>query len=83
MRLYDCYTEQELTLADLKNDWKAFREEDPENHSDSFIIELYEIIMATINGRNDYDLVGITAAETVRMIDRMTKSSETLRRARF
>lgn len=63
MKLYDANTEQEYSLLDLRNDWKEFRADDPENHADNFKAELFEILMATINGRNDCDVVGMTARE--------------------
>ena len=53
----------EYTVADLKRDWTQFRMEDPDNHAASFQIELFEILMATINGRNDLEITGMTPRE--------------------
>ena len=64
MTLYDANTDRTLTLTDLYRDWQTFRAEDPFNHADDFTTELYEILMATINGRNDCDIVGLTPSET-------------------
>ena len=64
MTLYDTNTERAYTLADLYDEWKQFKVEDPWNHADDFMTELYEILMATVNGRNDCDIVGLTPSET-------------------
>ena len=53
MKFIDLNDDREYTVADLKRDWAQFREEDPDNHAASFRIEFFEILMATINGRND------------------------------
>ena len=64
MTLYDTVAEREYTLTDLYHDWELFRSEEPWNHAEDFMTELYEILMATVNGRNDCDVVGLTPAET-------------------
>lgn len=64
MRLREIDTGRELTLPELRREWQEFREEDPDNHADDFMTELYEILMATVNGRNDCDVVGLTPSET-------------------
>ena len=64
MKFIDLYDGREYTTADLKRDWAQFREEDPDNHADSFRIEFFEILMATINGRNDLEIIGLTPRET-------------------
>ena len=71
MKLYDENTEREYDLTTLRDEWKQFRSEDPDNHADNFRTELFEILMATINGRNDCDIVGMTPAETSRYIVRL------------
>ena len=63
MRFIDLNDDQEYTVADLKRDWTQFREEDPDNHAASFQIEFFEILMATINGRNDLEITGLTPRE--------------------
>ena len=64
MKFIDLYDGREYTVADLKQDWAQFREEDPDNHAASFRIEFFEILMATINGRNDLEIIGLTSRET-------------------
>ena len=64
MRFIDLNDDRVYTLSDMHSDWAQFRQEDPENHADSFRIELFEILMATINGRNDLDILGLTPRET-------------------
>lgn len=64
MRLKEIDTGRELTLPELRREWQEFRAEDPDNHADDFMTELHEILMATVNGRNDCDIVGLTPSET-------------------
>ena len=64
MKFIDLYDGREYTVADMKRDWAQFREEDPVNHAASFRIEFFEILMATINGRNDLEIIGLTPRET-------------------
>ena len=63
MRFIDLNDDREYTVADLKRDWTQFRMEDPDNPAASFQIELFEILMATINGRNDLEITGMTPRE--------------------
>ena len=71
MRFIDLCDDRKYTVADLKRDWTQFREEDPVNHAASFRIELFEILMATVNGRNDLEIVGLTPRETSNLILRL------------
>ena len=71
MRFIDLNDDREYTVADLKRDWAQFREEDPDNHAASFRIEFFEILMATINGRNDLEIIGLTPRETSNYIIRL------------
>ena len=64
MKFIDLNDDREYTVADLKRDWAQFRQEDPDNHAASFRIEFFEILMATINGRNDLEIIGLTPRET-------------------
>ena len=68
MRFIDLNDGHIYTLADLKKDWQEFRAEGPENHADSFQIEFFEILMATINGRNELEIVGLTHREVSNFI---------------
>ena len=76
MRLYDMYTEQEYTLPEMFNDWNTFRKEEPWNHAENFTTEIYEVLMATVNGRNDCTVSGMTAKEVDRYIQRLRKEIE-------
>ena len=63
MRFIDMNDDRVYTMSDLHRDWTQFRAEDPENHTESFQIEFFEILMATINGRNDLEILGLTHRE--------------------
>ena len=63
MKFIDLNDARVYTPADLKRDWAQFREEDPDNQAASFRIEFFEILMATINGRNDLEILGLTPRE--------------------
>ena len=71
MKFIDLNDDREYTVADLTRDWAQFREEDPDNHAASFRIEFFEILMATINGRNDLEIIGLTPQETSNLILRL------------
>ncbi len=71
MQFIDLNDDRVYTIADLKKDWQEFREEDPENHADRFKIEFFEILMATINGRNDLEIIGLTPREVSNYIIRL------------
>ena len=71
MRFIDLNNDRVYTLSDLHRDWAQFRQEDPDNHAASFRIELFEILMATVNGRNDLDIIGMTPRETSNLILRL------------
>ena len=63
MKFLDLYDENVYTINDLKNDWAKFKEEEPENHAEQFTTEFYVILMDTINGRNDIEIIGLTPNE--------------------
>lgn len=73
MKLIDTYDGKMYSLYDLYKEYKAFRLEDPVNHAESFRTELFEILMAAVNGRNDMDVVGMTAKEINNYIIRIRK----------
>ena len=77
MKFIDLNDDRVYTVADLKREWEVLRTEDPENHAESFQIELLEILMATINGRNDLEIIGMTPQEVsnyiIRLRDRVLK----------
>lgn len=68
MRFIDLNDDHVYTLQDLHSDWQEFQAEDPENYADRFQIEFFEILMATINGRNDLEIVGLTHREVSNFI---------------
>ena len=67
----DQYNGEIYTLAGIKRDWESYREEDPENHCETFVAEMFEILMATVNGRNELEIIGLTSDETGRLIDKL------------
>ncbi len=71
MKFIDLNDDRVYTLSDLHTDWQVFRAEDPENHAESFRIEFFEILMATINGRNDLEILGLTSREVSNIILRL------------
>ena len=77
MKFIDLNDDRVYTIADLKKDWQEFRAEDPENHADRFKIEFFEILMATINGRNDLEIIGLTPREVSNYIIRLRSEIRT------
>ena len=71
MRFIDLNDDRVFTMSDLHRDWTQFRREDPDNHAASFRIEFFEILMATINGRNDLEIIGMTPREVSNIILRL------------
>ena len=71
MRFIDLNDSRTDTIADLKKEWEELRAADPENHAQDFKTELFEILMATVNGRNDLDIIGPTPRETSNIIIRL------------
>ena len=68
MHLVDKNDNHSYSLADLKKEWETLRVQEPENHSESFQIELLEILMATVNDRNDLEIEGFTHREVSAII---------------
>ena len=73
MKLQDTVTGREYSLPALHAEWLYLRAEDPWNHSIDFPTELLEILMATISGRNDLDIIGMTPKETGRYLYTLRK----------
>ena len=71
MKFIDLNDDRVYTVADLKKDWEVLRAEEPENHAESFQMEMLEILMATINGRNDLEIIGMTPREVSNYIIRL------------
>lgn len=73
MKFMDMNDDSVVTLPDLKKDWLSFKEEEPENHAETFSLELYEILMATVNGRNNLEIIGFTGKEISSFIETLRK----------
>lgn len=71
MYLVDLWTDEKLSLQRLHDDWLEFKKEDPVNHADTFIREFFEILDATLRGRNDYDIEGLTGVEVFRLYTKL------------
>ena len=74
MRFMDLNDNTVYSLADLRRDWETLRADDHVSYPESFRIELLEILMATINGRNDLEILGLTPRETRRYIRRLRET---------
>ena len=68
MKFIDLSDDRVYTLSEIRKDWEALREEDPDNYPSDFKTELFEILMATVNGRNDLEIVGPNPREVNRLI---------------
>lgn len=73
MRFKDTLSGDIYTLQTLYRDYVRFRTEDPDLYPDSFQIELLNILLATINGGNDLEVIGLSPAELNRFILRLWK----------
>ena len=71
MRFVDLNDRRTYTLSEIKTEWELLRNQEPENHAGDFKTELFEILMATVNGRNDLEVIGLTHRETDRIIRRL------------
>ena len=75
MKFIDLNDERVYNLQDLHRDWTQFRQEEPENHAESFQMEMLEILMATINGRNDLEIIGMTPGEVSNYVIRLREKA--------
>ena len=71
MQFIDLNDHSVATLAEIHRDWAAAHAVDPENTAADFKTEIFEILMATVNGRNDLEIAGLTHRETDRLIQRL------------
>ena len=71
MMFCDLDSEHTYTLSEIYSEWKELKTEDPWNHSKHFMIEMFELLMATINGRNNLEIVGMMPREVNRLIIRI------------
>ena len=73
MYLVDLWTDEKLSLQKLHDDWLEFKKEDPVNHAETFTLEFFQILDATLRGRNDCEFVGPTGPELLRLFKRLMK----------
>ena len=71
MQFIDLNYNRVTTLSQIHRDWANARAEDPENTAPNFLTEIFEILLATVNGRNDLEIIGLTHRETDRLIQRL------------
>ena len=71
MRFIDLNDKSITTLSEIRRDWADARADDPENTAPDFLTEIFAILMATVNGRNDLEVIGPTPRETDRLIQRL------------
>ena len=76
MKLFDDNADKLYSLQELKTEYQIFRETDKNNHAPDFKTELFCVLMATINGRNDCSVIGLTPAELSRYIIRIRSGLE-------
>lgn len=69
----ESWKEETYNTVDMYRLWKEFKEEDPFNHSDNFKEEMLNIIMATINGRNDLIITDYTPNEIERLLKKLMR----------
>ena len=71
MQFKDLNDHSVTTLSEIRRDWLENRAQDPENTAPDFKTEIFEILMATVNGRNDLEIIGLTHRETDRLLQRL------------
>ena len=71
MKFIDLNDRRIYTLSEIRKEWELLRNQEPENHAGDFKTEIFEILMATVNGRNDLEILGLTHRETDRLIQRL------------
>ena len=71
MKFMDLNDRRTYTLSEIRKEWELLRNQEPENHAQDFKTEFFEILMATVNGRNDMDIIGPTPRETSNIIIRL------------
>lgn len=71
MQLLDRYDGRTYSLLDIFKQWQVLKVDDPYNHYDSFIVEVFAIMDATCRGRNDIEFTGLTDGEFGRLFRRI------------
>ena len=74
MYLVDLNDGKTYNLPALHAEWQELRKEDPENHAETFTLEFFQILDATLRGRNDCEIEGLTGAEVLRLFKRLMKA---------
>ena len=69
--LFDLWTDNVISLQQLKREYEEFKRNDADNFPDTFIEYLYIVFIDTINGRNDCTIANMTAKEACRFIKRL------------
>ena len=62
-----------FTDKDLFTEWTDNHETDPETYHETFSAYMINIIMATVNGRNDLDIVDMTAKEIDKVLNELKR----------
>ena len=73
MRFRDLETGAELPLTYIAAEYHAMRRIEPENHADTLAGEVLNLMMATISGRNDLEIVGMKPREIGQMIYKLAR----------
>lgn len=62
-----------FTDKDLFMEWEDNHKTDPETYQETFSAYMINIIMATVNGRNDLDIVDMTAKEIDKVLNELKR----------
>lgn len=71
MKFRDLCDDKVYTLLDLFQEWQTLKTADPANHANTFKRELFDIIDATLRGRNDLEIVGLTSSEVFNLYNKL------------
>ena len=74
MWFIDLNTGELLTLLDLKQEWEHLHEVDEEHQDETFLMYVYDVLMATISDRNDLEIRGMMSREVGKIIFNLRKS---------
>lgn len=74
MWFIDLNTGELLTLLDLKQEWEYLHEVDEEHQDETFLMYVYDVLMATISDRNDLEIRGMMSREVGKIIFNLRKS---------
>lgn len=72
MTFKDMLTDQVYSLNDIAKDYREFQREDPENNTETICEYLYNVIDASLRGRNDLDIIA-TAKQINRVRSKLLK----------